>query len=92
MLADKDIAGVIAIIKKQIDVWVVAGVDGPRALAPHLLAELLQQAGAKVEHVAGTVAAACQLVRVMASEGDRIVVFGSFHAVGPALAWLQVTA
>jgi folylpolyglutamate synthase/dihydropteroate synthase len=28
----------------------------------------------------------------MARPGDRVVVFGSFHTVGPALEWLGLSA
>jgi dihydrofolate synthase/folylpolyglutamate synthase len=89
MLGDKDIAGVIAAVQPHIDVWIVAGVEGPRALSPQALARAVSSTGAEVAHIAVDVAAACEHARGMVSDGDRIVVFGSFHTVGPALAWLR---
>jgi dihydrofolate synthase / folylpolyglutamate synthase len=61
---------------------------GARALAPDALAARLQSAGAKVEAVAADVAAGCRAAETLAQPGDRIVVFGSFLTVGPALALL----
>ena len=34
--------------------------------------------------------AGCELARAQARPGDRIVVCGSFHTVGPALQWLRI--
>jgi dihydrofolate synthase/folylpolyglutamate synthase len=39
--------------------------------------------------LAGDVAAACAAAHAAARPTDRIVVFGSFHTVGPALDWLE---
>jgi dihydrofolate synthase/folylpolyglutamate synthase len=89
MLGDKDIAGVIAAVQPHIDSWIVAGVEGPRALSPQGLARVVLLTGAEVAHVAVDVAVACEHARLLASDGDRVVVFGSFHTVGPALAWLH---
>jgi dihydrofolate synthase/folylpolyglutamate synthase len=89
MFADKDVTGVIAAVRAQIDLWVVAGVEGTRALGPDVLANKLVAAGAVVAHTAPDVASACATAMALAQEGDRIVVFGSFHTVGPALVWLQ---
>jgi len=91
MLGDKDSLGVIERVKSFVDVWIVAGVDGPRALAPYALAERLRHAGVEVAHTASDVAAACEHARELLRESDRVVVFGSFHTVGPALAWLGAT-
>jgi dihydrofolate synthase / folylpolyglutamate synthase len=89
MFADKDVAGVIAAVQSQIDVWVAAGVSGARALAPMMLAEQITAAGATVAHTAQHVQLACVFAQSMAQPADRIVVFGSFLTVGPALAWLE---
>jgi len=89
MFADKDSTGVIDALRWQIDVWIVAGMSGSRALAPEVLANSISDSGATVIHIAENVHAACEFARSQAHHGDRIVVFGSFHAVGPALAWLE---
>jgi dihydrofolate synthase/folylpolyglutamate synthase len=91
MFADKDVAGVIAAVRAQIDLWVIAGVSGTRALPPDALARHAIAAGATVPHTAADVQSACVKARSLTQIGDRVVVFGSFHTVGPALAWLAET-
>jgi dihydrofolate synthase / folylpolyglutamate synthase len=85
ILADKDIEGVGAVLLDAIDTWVIAGLSGPRAVTPAQLAERLRRIGATVAAIADTVVAACAAARSLAAPGDRIVVFGSFLTVGPAL-------
>jgi dihydrofolate synthase / folylpolyglutamate synthase len=85
ILADKDIEGVVAALLDSIDTWVVAGLAGPRAVAPAHLAERLRRAGANVAAIADTVITACSAAQSLAAPADRIVVFGSFLTVGPAL-------
>jgi dihydrofolate synthase/folylpolyglutamate synthase len=53
------------------------------------LAQRLANMGASVAATAADVAAGCETARAMARTGDRIVVFGSFLTVGPALEWLR---
>jgi folylpolyglutamate synthase/dihydropteroate synthase len=48
----------------------------------------LRDHGANVIGVGRSVADACEFAQRAASPGDRIVVFGSFLTVGPALDWL----
>jgi len=88
MFADKDSTGVIEALRSEIDSWVVAGVSGARALAPAALATKIAQLDAAVAHVANDVDAACEFARSQIQPGDRVVVFGSFHTVGPALEWI----
>jgi dihydrofolate synthase / folylpolyglutamate synthase len=89
MFADKDVAGVVETVKSEIDLWIIAGLKGARALSPTRLAEIVTAGGGKVEHVAVDVSAACVHAAAIAQTADRIVVFGSFYTVGPALEWLQ---
>jgi dihydrofolate synthase/folylpolyglutamate synthase len=88
MFADKDVTGVIDAVRAQIDLWVVSGVSGARGLAAEVLAEKVAKCGATVAQIAANVESACNAAQSLAKLGDRIVVFGSFHTVGPALAWL----
>jgi dihydrofolate synthase/folylpolyglutamate synthase len=88
VFADKDATGIVAAVRSQIAVWVVTGVSGARALPPTVLAQQIADAGATVAHIADDVVAACEFAQLLAMPGDRIVVFGSFHTVGPALSWL----
>jgi dihydrofolate synthase / folylpolyglutamate synthase len=88
VLSDKDIEGIVSELRDAFDVWVVVGLQGPRALAPDALAERVRKVGVRVEAVAADVVAGCQAAQALAGAGDRIVVFGSFLTVGPALAML----
>ena len=89
ILGDKDIEGIAAQVRDCFDAWIVVGLGSARALGVDTLAERLQAAGARNVSVAADVAAGCRAASAAAVAGDRIVVFGSFLTVGPALDWLQ---
>lgn len=86
MLNDKDNAGVIAAMRDQVDLWLVAGIDAPRgASAGQLLAILQAQIpGVKAETFADA-AAAYRHAYEIAAQNDRIMVFGSFYTVAAGL-------
>ena len=88
MLADKDVPAIARALDAQIDHWVLAGIDNePRGLdAAALQARLPPLRGA--QELSVNVVAGCQRARAISSPGDRVIVFGSFHVVGPALVWL----
>jgi dihydrofolate synthase / folylpolyglutamate synthase len=88
ILADKDAAAIFAVVDDLIDAWWCASLDGPRGRSGASLAEVVRRQVATPVHIASSVAAACEAVSAAASARDRIVVFGSFHTVGPALDWL----
>jgi len=82
MLRDKDIAGVIAAMKPQVDEWLVSSTSGERGADAALIGEALARAGVRGpvsshDSVAAAYAQACD----RAAQTDRIVVFGSFHTV-----------
>jgi dihydrofolate synthase/folylpolyglutamate synthase len=90
MLNDKDIAGVVNLLKGRIDYWHLASLPGPRGVNAHDLAGILAQCGVKEgvfehENPAGAYAQA----RSRAGENDRIVVFGSFLTVTDVMQALQ---
>jgi dihydrofolate synthase/folylpolyglutamate synthase len=87
ILADKDAPGVVTPLLPQVDSWIAAGLGGPRGLTA---AELKQRCGALASGWIETadVVEACEHALRLASPADRIVVFGSFHTVGPAIEWL----
>lgn len=85
MLADKDAVGVLEALRGRVDRWFAATIDGDRGQSDSALAERAAEAGMKMTP-AGSVAEALRLAESEASGGDRIVVLGSFHTVGPALA------
>jgi dihydrofolate synthase / folylpolyglutamate synthase len=89
ILGDKDIEGVATALRGSFDTWIVVGLDSARAVDVDMLSQRLTKVGANVVSTASDVCAGCRAAQVMASSGDRVVVFGSFLTVGPALEWLQ---
>lgn len=89
ILGDKDIGGILATLSPGIDAWVPVTLAGPRGVSAQSLSAQLPQAAPIVE-LAGDVASGCRAARAAASPGDRIVVFGSFLTVGPALEFLGI--
>ena len=88
MLADKDAAAVARELDGVIDHWLLADLsDEPRGLTAEALKARLPPLRGALE-LLPSVAAACERARQLARPRDRIVALGSFHVVGPALAWL----
>ena len=84
MLEDKDVAAVAAKLAPHVDHWLLCSLEGPRALTDEALQRRLGALQAPVER-AGKVDAATRRAAQLARPGDRVVVCGSFHTVGPAL-------
>lgn len=86
-LADKDIAGVLALLHDRIDVWHVPALDVPRAESPEVIAGLIAASGARGRvHIYPDVAEAYAAARLAAGENDRIAAFGCFKVVADVLA------
>ena len=84
ILGDKDVPGIMAALSADIDAWVLVALDGPRAMPTRDLAAHLPREAHVLAH-APDVVAGCRAARDAANPGDRILVFGSFLTVGPAL-------
>ncbi len=94
-MGDKDIAGVIAHLKGEIDHWCVTDLPTPRAASAAQLEAALHEAGVPV----GADGADMSIARFdspseafqdalkRASDNDRIVVFGSFYTVAGVMAY-----
>ncbi|MGB8691994.1 MAG: bifunctional tetrahydrofolate synthase/dihydrofolate synthase [Steroidobacteraceae bacterium] len=87
MLNDKDVAAVGAQLDALVDRWLLCSIDEPRGLSAQQLCERLGALPGRYE-LLGSVGAGCARARASAAPGDRVVVCGSFHTVGPALQWL----
>lgn len=88
MLADKDVAAVARELDSVTNYWLLADLSNePRGLSAEALESRLPPLRGAIE-LLPDVAAACARARQLARPRDRIVVLGSFHVVGPALAWL----
>jgi dihydrofolate synthase/folylpolyglutamate synthase len=89
ILADKDASGVVAELRDCIDAWWCVPTDGERGRSAAGLAQTIGDAVAAPVAAAQSASAGCAAALACANPSDRIVVFGSFHTVGPALEWLE---
>ncbi|MDH0894136.1 MULTISPECIES: bifunctional tetrahydrofolate synthase/dihydrofolate synthase [unclassified Pseudomonas] len=87
LLTDKDLGGVLAPLQLEVQDWAVAPLDSPRSRPAGELEAALRNLGAEV-HACACVAEALLVQCGRASEGDEILVFGSFYCVAEALEWL----
>jgi dihydrofolate synthase/folylpolyglutamate synthase len=82
MLKDKDVTAVIKPLSDYVDIWHIASLDGNRGLKA---SELFNSMSPYVEENAitqfDTVATAFDKAQRIATDNDRILVFGSFHTV-----------
>jgi dihydrofolate synthase/folylpolyglutamate synthase len=87
MLADKDIAGVVAALDPHVDTWLVGGLDTPRAATPERLESVLEQGRVRGEIInCKNIPEALRYACNAAGENDRILAFGSFYTVAEVMA------
>jgi dihydrofolate synthase/folylpolyglutamate synthase len=90
ILRDKDAAAIAAALApaaRDDDAWCAVGLPGERGVSGPDLARVLESALGRAVTTATDVDAGCAWAARHASPGDRVLVFGSFHTVGPALEW-----
>ena len=85
MLSDKDIDGVIAIMKPLVTQWFAASLGGPRGTSAEALSGKLCAAGITAIKRCDSVAEALRAAHELAQVDDKILVFGSFHTVSEAM-------
>ena len=89
ILADKDAPGVIAELRDCVAEWWCVSTEGERGRSSMALAEAVRRQVTVPVAAAQNIASACRAALTHAHPKDRIVVFGSFHTVGPAIDWLE---
>ena len=90
MLKDKDVAGVVRLLRGHIDHWLVAPLDGPRSMTADALLQCLRNAGVNVDvTICTNIDEACDRAYRMAGDSDRILAFGSFLTVAAAMTALR---
>jgi dihydrofolate synthase/folylpolyglutamate synthase len=89
ILADKDASNVVAELRDCVDAWWCVSTDGDRGRNGASLAQMVAAQIAAPVEAADSTSAGCAAALAHAKPSDRIVVFGSFHVVGPALDWLE---
>lgn len=82
-MADKDIDGVIALLKKEIDFWYLTDLPLSRAATAEMLKKRFLSAGISPDKIKvfKTVSDALFVAKMNAQKNDRIIAFGSFWIV-----------
>ena len=89
ILGDKDAAAIARLVGPVVDHWILCALPGPRGTSAAELASRMSLPQSDVT-LAESVEAGCAVARTTAKPGDRVLVFGSFHTVGPAMQWLGI--
>jgi len=89
VLKDKDAGAIATALAGVVDHWIACALPGARGGGAAELAQRLGVPAARTE-LADSVAAGCARARAAARPGDRVLVCGSLHTVGPALEWLRI--
>lgn len=91
VMADKDLDGIMSAMRNHVNAWLPVALPGTRALPVMQLKQRLQAAGLNVLVPASDLDSAFTQASDLskADNYQRIMVFGSFLAVGPALDWLK---
>ncbi len=89
-MRDKDLAGVLGYFAAIVDEWYLVPVESERgATVADIQANLVSIESSRITAFAN-VPAACAAAKANAQDGDRVIVFGSFYTVGPALSALAI--
>ncbi|MFW6379247.1 MAG: bifunctional folylpolyglutamate synthase/dihydrofolate synthase [Guyparkeria sp.] len=88
-LDDKPIEAIVQTLAAGVDAWFVAPLAEPRGASIGRIEAALAQAGANVVNREADLWGAYNAALAAAGENDEIVVFGSFHVVGPLRARLD---
>ena len=93
ILGDKDAGAIARLVERVVDHWILCALPGPRGTSAEELAKRMSLpdsacSGHRRVTLAASVDEGCEVARSTAKPGDRVLVFGSFHTVGPALQWL----
>ncbi|RLA03288.1 MAG: bifunctional tetrahydrofolate synthase/dihydrofolate synthase [Gammaproteobacteria bacterium] len=85
MLKDKDVASVVKPLNNLISQWYVGGIKGLRGMSAETLSHQIEEVTTTEVYQYQTVSQAFKAAMQVASEGDRLLIFGSFHTVGEVM-------
>ena len=86
VLADKDVNGIVNLVKSEIDEWFISQLNSERAMKREALyQELKNQAAESIVHTFSSISEAYLTAKNQADGSTRIVVFGSFLTVSEVL-------
>lgn len=86
---DKVMSDELCGLTEFVERWLVPQLEGERARPALKVAAELEDLGARFVSVFDTIGLALQQAVQQSSEGDVVIVFGSFSVVGPALEWIE---
>jgi dihydrofolate synthase/folylpolyglutamate synthase len=89
ILTDKDAVAIVGELRGSFDRWWFVATGGDRGRSAAALYSCVAPGLDAPAEALESVPLACEAAAAAARDGDRIVVFGSFHTVGPALDWLE---
>jgi dihydrofolate synthase / folylpolyglutamate synthase len=89
ILSDKDAGAIARVLEREVDHWILCALTGPRGSSAEDLARRMSLSPSAVT-LAASVEEGCAVASATAKPGDRVLVFGSFHTVGPAMQWLGI--
>ncbi len=89
ILNDKDAGAIARVLEREVDHWILCALSGPRGGSAEDLARRMSLSPSAVS-LAASVEEGCAIASATAKPGDRVLVFGSFHTVGPAMQWLGI--
>jgi dihydrofolate synthase / folylpolyglutamate synthase len=87
ILSDKDAGAIARVMEREVSHWILCALPGPRGTSAEDLARRMSLSPSAVT-LAASVEEGCAAAGATAKPGDRVLVFGSFHTVGPAMQWL----
>ena len=89
-MSDKDLASVLRPFIADVAEWLVAPVGSERGASVAQICDVLEELDARGVRAHADVAAACAAARASASPRERVLAFGSFYLVGPAMSALRL--
>ena len=87
-MQDKDATAIVEQLSPLIDSWMVSQLDYSRAIDAQQLAELIERNPPAQVEVFTSVIQAFESAVAQSTGQSRVIVFGSFHVVGPVLEFL----
>lgn len=86
---DKDISGIITAVKHFAHAWYPVALTGNRALTEEMMKQYFSDLGISVKTCYADPVSGFQQAIANAKANEPVVVFGSFHTVGPVMDWLE---
>ncbi len=83
VMADKDLKGILEPMLSKVDEWIFTHTGDERCATTESMQDVLPHNVSSTSFM--NINMACEWARNQTSEGDRVLVYGSFYLVGPAM-------